>query len=110
MKDLSKRQLELIRIIANLNRELMRPASLKEIADLIGISRQNARVQLWKLKDKGYVNFNAQARQAIVSIISDKANMILGKEGFAVLGSLVSQFMPALIWSNLPISSVIFCR
>ena len=90
MDKLSKRQTELLRIIANLNKKLMRPASLKEIADKIKISRQNARVQLWKLKDSGYVNFSAQARQAIVPTLTDKAKLFLGKEGFAVLGSIAA--------------------
>lgn len=90
MKEISKRQMELLKIIANLGQKLMRPASLKEIADQIGISRQNARVQLWKLKDKGYVNFSAQARQAIVPIVTDKAKLLLGNNGFAVLGSIAA--------------------
>ncbi len=87
---MSKRQIELLKTIVNLNQELMRPASLKEIAEQIGISRQNARVQLWKLKELGYINFNAQARQAIVPIATDKAKLFLGNDGFAVLGSIAA--------------------
>ena len=90
MKELTKRQQEVLKAVAKLHDELSRPATVTEIAARIGISRQNTRTHIWNLRERGYLNFKAQDRQALTPVLTAKAETLLGGQGYAVVGSIAA--------------------
>lgn len=90
MKRPTKRQTEVIKLIDRLHHELSRPPTVTELAERLGISRQNARAHVWRLREQGYVNFKAQDRQALTPVLTERAKALLGDDGFAVLGSIAA--------------------
>lgn len=89
-KSLTERQQEVLCAVADLETELRRPPTVSELAKRIKISRQNTREHVWRLRERGFVNFKAQNRQALTPVLTDKARALLGHSGFAVLGSIAA--------------------
>ena len=89
-KPLTHRQQEILSAVANLEAELSRPPTVTELAKFIKISRQNTREHVWRLRERGFLNFKAQNRQALTPVLTDKARALLGHAGFAVLGSIAA--------------------
>lgn len=89
-KPLTQRQQEVLSAVAELETELGRPPTVTELAKRINISRQNTREHVWRLRERGYLNFKAQDRQALTPVPTDKARALLGHAGFAVLGSIAA--------------------
>ena len=89
-KPLTARQQEILSAVAQLGAELSRPPTVTELAGHINISRQNTREHVWRLRERGFVNFKAQDRQALTPVLTNKARALLGHPGFAVLGSIAA--------------------
>ncbi|MCA9838503.1 MAG: transcriptional repressor LexA [Trueperaceae bacterium] len=77
-------------MLAKLTDDLQRPPTLSELAEHLQIARQNARNHIWRLKEKGFVHFKAQDRQALTPVLTDKAKVLLEHPGYAVLGSIAA--------------------
>jgi repressor LexA len=90
VKRLTERQLQVLKTIAQLSDELARPPTVSELGARIGVSRQNTREHVWRLREAGYVHFRVQDRQALTPVLTDKAKALLGKPGYAVLGSIAA--------------------
>ena len=87
---LTERQQEVLQAVAALGEALSRPPTVTELSKRIAISRQNTREHVWRLRELGYLNFKAQDRQALTPVLTPKAQALLEKPGFAVLGCIAA--------------------
>jgi repressor LexA len=90
MRKLTTRQLEVLKATRKLRDELDRPPTVTELAQRLGISRQNTREHVWTLRERGYLNFKAQDRQALTPVLTARAEALLASPGLAVLGSIAA--------------------
>lgn len=89
-KPLTLRQQEVLSAVSAMATMLSRPPTVSELAKHIKISRQNTREHVWRLRERGFLNFKAQDRQALTPVLTDKARALLGHKGYAVLGSIAA--------------------
>jgi repressor LexA len=90
VKRLTRRQTDILGAIDKLTDEFGRAPTVTELAGRLGISRQNTREHVWRLRELGYLNFKAQSRQSLAPALTERARALLMSPGFAVLGSIAA--------------------
>lgn len=86
---LTPRQADVLRLIVKLE-EACEAVTSTRLADELGLARQNLREHLLALRGRGFIQYEAQARQTAVVRLTPRSRALFGVGGYPLVGEVAA--------------------